>query len=562
MRTGILHVEDFKLKKSVAILTDSVIVSQQIYELITLSQSANNYEITTLIVNEPQIKKKIFSYIKQRGLSKFLSVGLFRFTCWLEITLLRLIGKKIKLNVTHDLSNTDLKIISVRPQVTVTGIIYKYSRDDLRKIKEAGIDLIIRGGSGILRGAILTSTPLGIISFHHGDNRVNRGGPPAFWEVYDSLPQTGFTIQVLTDELDGGKVLYRGLVNTSWMYTLNLEKIYNVANPFMHKIIDDITSTTPQSKIQINSPYCYPLYTAPKIFQTMLYCLKTFKNLTVKIIRRLLRRNYRWGVAYQFTDDWKSATLSRSKVIPNPKNRFIADPFIISRDGSHYCFVEDFDYKTMKGSISLYVITKDNCEALGKVLEEDFHLSFPFVFEYEDELYMCPETHEKNEIRIYKCISFPFEWEFHQTLMNNVTAVDTLIFQLNNRWWLLSNIEQTRSGDHCSQLHAFHSDNPLSQNWISHTENPIIHNSSSARNGGLIIQNGEIYRTFQRQGFDSYGEAIGVSKVVNLTNSSYLEERIFTVEPRFFDKLKGCHTYNYDNGLLVLNFVKISNVQN
>lgn len=561
MRNHILQVEGFELKKNVAVLTDSIVVSQQIYELITLSQTANNYNITTLIVNEPQIKNAI-SYIKKRGLSKFLSIGLFKFICWLEINLLKFVGKKIKLDVTHDLSNTDLKIISVKPEVTANGIIYKYSQDDLKKIKEAGIDLIIRGGSGILRGAILTSTPLGIISFHHGDNRVNRGGPPAFWEVYDRLPQTGFTIQILTNELDGGEVLYRGLVNTSWMYTLNLEKIYCVANPFMHNVIDDITSTTPQSKIQINSPYCYPLYTAPNIIQTVLYCLKTFTKLNEKVMRRLLRRNYRWGVAYQFTDDWKSATLSRSKVIPNPKNRFIADPFIIYRDGYHYCFVEDFDYKTMKGSISLYVITKDNCEALGKVLEEDFHLSFPFVFEYKDDLYMCPETHEKNEIRIYKCISFPSKWEFHQTIMDNVMAVDTLIFPINDRWWLLSNIEQSSSGDSCSQLHAFHSENPLSGNWIPHTENPIIHNSASARNGGLILHNGEIFRTFQRQGFDLYGEAIGVSKVINLNKFSYLEEKIFTIEPFFFNKLKGCHTYNYDNGLLVLDFVKISNVKN
>ena len=294
----------------------------------------------------------------------------------------------------------------------------------------------------------------------------------------------------------------------------------------------------------------------------MLYCLKTFKTLAEKILRRLLHRNYRWGVAYQFTDDWKSATLSRSKVIPNPKNRFIADPFIIQRDGIHFCFVEDFDFRTRKGSISLYLITKDKCEARGKILEEDFHLSFPFIFEYENELFMCPETHEKNEIRVYKCISFPTKWEFHHTIMHNVSAADTLIFQMNGRWWLFSNLEQTKSGDHCSQLHAFHSSDPLSGKWIPHSGNPLIHDSSRARNGGLIVHNGEIYRTFQRQGFDLYGEAVGVAKVLELSHSSYLEKTLFTVEPRFLDTLKGCHTYNYDNGLLVLDFVKISSLRN
>ena len=65
--------------------------------------------------------------------------------------------------------------------------------------------------SGILKGEILKLTKFGVISFHHGDNRFYRGGPSGFWEVFNNELSSGFIIQRLNDELDGGMVLFREL---------------------------------------------------------------------------------------------------------------------------------------------------------------------------------------------------------------------------------------------------------------------------------------------------------------------------------------------------------------
>ena len=62
--------------------------------------------------------------------------------------------------------------------------------------------------------------------------------------------------------------------------------------------------------------------------------------------------------------------------------------------------MEDFDYKTNKGSISAYRIANSGYEPLGVVLEEDFHLSYPFIFRHKNNIFICPETREKNEIRL------------------------------------------------------------------------------------------------------------------------------------------------------------------
>ena len=87
------------------------------------------------------------------------------------------------------------------------------------------------------------------------------------------------------------------------------------------------------------------------------------------------------------------------KNIPNPKNRFLADPFIVRKDGKNYCFVEDFDYKKNLGQISVYQIDREGHRELGSAISEDFHLSFPYIFEYKNQTFMCPETSDINEIR-------------------------------------------------------------------------------------------------------------------------------------------------------------------
>ena len=72
-----------------------------------------------------------------------------------------------------------------------------------------------------------------------------------------------------------------------------------------------------------------------------------------------------------------------------------------------------------------------------------FHLSYPFIFTVDNELYMCPETGEIREIRLYKCTEFPLRWSFHKTLIKDVSAVDSNIFLFKDRWWLLTNIDSS-----------------------------------------------------------------------------------------------------------------------
>ena len=121
--------------------------------------------------------------------------------------LLTLISVFKKLFINHPISKFNVQKIYVDPDISPSGLFYRYKNSDLEKIKKLHLDLLIRGGSGILKGKILNICRLGIISFHHGDNNLNRGGPPGFWEVFNQEPSTGFIIQRLTEEIDGGEVV-------------------------------------------------------------------------------------------------------------------------------------------------------------------------------------------------------------------------------------------------------------------------------------------------------------------------------------------------------------------
>ena len=171
---------------------------------------------------------------------------------------------------------------------------------------------------------------------------------------------------------------------------------------------------------------------------------------------------------------------------------------------------------------------------------------------------MCPETHEAKDIRLYKCIEFPLKWKFVKTLISNVSAVDTNIFYKNNKWWLFTTLANSSIKDHSSQLHIFSSENILSDKWEPHRKNPVIFDPLLARNGGLIFENDNFYRVYQKPGFNNYGESLGVSKIIELNDDNFRESCKFEILPNFFKDIKGTHTYNFSNGLLVLDFLTSS----
>ena len=122
--------------------------------------------------------------------------------------------------------------LSEVPRIYVEPKKTKYSDyfkdEDIQSLNKKNLDVVIRFGFRILRGEILKIAKNGVWSYHHGDNRVNRGGPPGFWEVVYKWPYTGSVLQILNEDLDGGQVIYK-----SWSTTDLTSPSRNRNNMFM-----------------------------------------------------------------------------------------------------------------------------------------------------------------------------------------------------------------------------------------------------------------------------------------------------------------------------------------
>ena len=102
----------------------------------------------------------------------------------------------------------------VRVTVKETRFCDYLSDEDVALIREARPDVLLRFGFRILKGPILQAAKHGVWSYHHCDNRVNRGGPSGFFEVMHERPTSGSVLQILNEDLDNGRVIYRSYAKT------------------------------------------------------------------------------------------------------------------------------------------------------------------------------------------------------------------------------------------------------------------------------------------------------------------------------------------------------------
>ena len=234
--------------------------------------------------------------------------------------------------------------------------------------------------------------------------------------------------------------------------------------------------------------------------------------------------------------------------IENPAKRYFADPFIVADGDDVFCFVEDYFEVQRRGVISVLKLEGKTHRFIGHALQEDFHLSFPFVFEHKGRRYMCPETNEAREIRIYECVQFPLQWALRSVAMSKVGAVDTMIFHHEGRWWMLTNLDSAGVGEYGSELHLFYTDDPLDGRWVTHPQNPLRVDPELSRNAGMFCNGTTLFRVAQARGFGSYGVRSTVFQIDELNMNSYLERAVKTLTPTFKPGLSGTHHFHSSAG--------------
>ena len=145
-----------------------------------------------------------------------------------------------------------------------------------------------------------------------------------------------------------------------------------------------------------------------------------------KVLKKLFLETTDWNVA------WKKEDSIEYTIINNPDGYWFADSLIFSCENGVFLFVEAFDKKEKIGKLAVLKYNGETFSDFKIIMEKNYHLSYPYVFEYKKEYYMIPETSGNNCIEIYKAINFPYEWEKQKELIKG-PYVDTTIFEYDKK---------------------------------------------------------------------------------------------------------------------------------
>jgi hypothetical protein len=219
----------------------------------------------------------------------------------------------------------------------------------------------------------------------------------------------------------------------------------------------------------------------------------------------------------------RNPVLTREHITDVPAT-FVADPFMIRVDGIWRMFFEVMNWKTGKGEIGLAESPDGYSWKYRQiVLAEPFHLSYPYVFEWQGGYYMVPESYQAKSIRLYRAEAFPTRWSFIATLMYGPYLVDPSIFRHSDKWWLFAETNPDVKHD-CLRL--YYSDE-LAGPWIEHPKSPIIQNNPKiARPAGRVLGHRNRMIRFAQDCSISYGSEVRAFAVSELTTENYAEQLV------------------------------------
>ncbi len=237
-----------------------------------------------------------------------------------------------------------------------------------------------------------------------------------------------------------------------------------------------------------------------------------------------------------------------------PDGAFWADPFLWARGGRGVVFFEEFPFQSGRGRISALEIDAQACP-VGEafvVLDAPVHLSYPFLFEHDGELYMLPEKREARRLDLYRCVEFPRRWVLERTLMDGLELVDANLYQHEGRWWILC-AGKARHSRINETLLGFYADHPFSRRWTPHPANPLVRDFRSGRPGGRLFSDasGRLFRPTQ-DCVRRYGHGLGISEITELSTRTFRERQVWYASGPDAGGWRAMHHMDWHAGIMAM----------
>jgi hypothetical protein len=412
---------------------------------------------------------------------------------------------------------------------------------DIARIKAANLDLLLYLGRDVPGAELSACASLGVWSVQNGATEV----PDQFWDIYEGNPFTLYGPRIMEQKQSRARVVYRSTA-TTYLLSLALNQndaYWEIARVLVTQLSDpERLRTEAQLRSEATANQHEMSRTLSNLRMARFLVQWTMRTLRHELMKRLFREQ--WSIVIQANPDMPKIISDHGfRIMRPPRDRFYADPFLIERNGRTYLFFEDYKFSSHKGLISCCEVNREgNCGEPRVVLERTYHLSYPFLFTWQGEIYMIPETRENGTIEMYRASDFPYSWVHEAVLMSDLAASDSTLLHHHDKWWLFT------AGvlDHAppeKTLCLFVANSPLGP-WTAHPKNPIVSDLSHARPAGcLYFDNGQLIRPGQDCS-RSYGYAVGLHRVEVLSETDYQETPLASITPDRIPGCRGIHTLN------------------
>nr|WP_300807341.1 hypothetical protein [uncultured Acetatifactor sp.] len=255
-------------------------------------------------------------------------------------------------------------------------------------------------------------------------------------------------------------------------------------------------------------------------------------------------KSNRWQIAYRMHNSETFVLLD------NPSWGWAADPFPIEYKGELYIFAEIFLYKSERNGVIAYCKYDGDRFSDWKVsMDRHWHLSYPNVWVENNQLYMCPESYQNEEIAIYKLIELPDKWIKEAVLLNNEKCVDTTFLNHGNKKYVFVYKPTFIKENGTLYLYELCNGKMNSARYISD-------DISNSRPGGNIIKkDNKIIRVAQNSE-GGYGLSLVFNEIKRI-EPIYIEIPIMSIKATdipgdWKKKFIGIHTYNHNASIEVV----------
>ena len=223
--------------------------------------------------------------------------------------------------------------------------------------------------------------------------------------------------------------------------------------------------------------------------------------------------------------------------------KFFADPFSFTHNNQAYILFEEYCQISKRGKIMIASLCENS---QGKkflankkvLLDNRKHLSYPFIFCQENNIFLLCESYKTKNLILYKIDPINLQANYIKEIFSHQEAIDPTLFFYNGNYWLFySKADQANSHLYLAYSPSLH------QDFVLHPQNPIKVSQVSARSAGnIFVANGKIYRPAQNCQ-KHYGESIVINEITHLNPHFFSEQQVATTSTKHLDCYRlGMHT--------------------